>query len=160
MDCKYGAVKLVKTWNIVLQREEKGTFHDWSISFTDAAEYVGDLALSERYKDDLIDQIKRNSHYYFMRNIKSVKSSTNDDFSKSSVGLILATTANDNIKFGFLFEDLKLRGLKIIALWPEHFANACKEDPDIHKIFIVRLVQNPEFFSNVSVILPKAETIN
>ena len=151
---EYGDVKLVKTWKVVLQRKEKGAFHDWTISFTDAAEYVGDLALSERYKDDLIDQIKRNSHYYFIRNIKSVKSSTTDDFSESSVGLILATTVNDNLKFGFLFEELKLGGLKIIALWPENFAKACKEDPDIHRVFIVRMVQNPGFFSNVSVVLP------
>ena len=145
---------MVKTWNVTLEGKKKGSQDDWTLTFFDAAEFVEGKPLGKRYVDDMKYQIKNNSHYEAIKNVKQVKSSSGEEIPGSAAGVILATAGGGDPKIGFLFKETKTGGIEIFGLWPEDFAKVCKRKSDIYRAFLARLVQDPAFFEDVSVILP------
>jgi len=143
-----------KTWKITIEAEEPETGNEQAIIFFDSQEIIGKATLNKRFVDDLKWNFKNKQHYKIMRNVKNVKSSAGDKLAINSVGIILATVANEDIKSGFLFTKTDKGGYEIIALWPEDFARACKASIEIYRRMIVSIVQNPALFQEVSIVLP------
>ncbi|HUX98138.1 MAG TPA: hypothetical protein VMV49_01170 [Candidatus Deferrimicrobium sp.] len=149
-------VKLVisKTWEIVMAgKNPSNPEEDWNITFYDASEiFKEQIIISKQFVEDLLKTIKENESYRFIRNIKTVKSSIEEDLSDKALYVILATSTTKELKFGILIGSLKEGGLHVIAVWPEAFAQASVEDRDLIKVFISRIINDPSWFKDVNIV--------
>ncbi len=146
-------IHISRTWLITFAGKSYEPKDDWNLTFYDATElFKSKLILKSEFIDDLIDTIKKEKHYHFVQNIRSVVSSSGEDFSNKAIEVILATSAEKKLKFGILLGHLKDGGLHVLAIWPEALAKAVGTDKDIFGAFITRLVESPEWFSDVNLI--------
>lgn len=154
-------LELTAAWSIFLTgKEPDDPEKDWTLIFYDTKEIFEEkLILKKQYMDDLLDKVKEQEHYHFIRNIRTVISSTGENLSDKALFIILATGKEKPIKFGILLGSLKDGGMHTIALWPKLFAQAVAQDAKIVSAFISRSIQNPEWFSDLNLLtfLPSDE---
>ncbi len=142
-----------KRWNVILIGKGEEPEKDWNLVFYDAHEALDEkLVLKKEFVDDLLEKVKEIKKYHFIRNIRSVTTSTGEDFSDKALFIILATSAEKKLKFGILLGSLKDGGVHLIALWPEAFAQAVVSDREIIGAFITRSVKEPEWFADLNVL--------
>ncbi len=147
------ALKLSKTWNVDMISKSKDSSEDWNLTFFDAHEiFECKLILKSSFMEDLMETVKNQEHYHFLRNVRSIKSSEGEDISDKAIIAILATSTEKNLKFGFLMGHLEDGSVHVLAIWPETLARAIAMDTDIFGAFITRLVKNPEWFIDVNLL--------
>ncbi|HUY00455.1 MAG TPA: hypothetical protein VMV49_12925 [Candidatus Deferrimicrobium sp.] len=145
---------MAKTWNITLEREELGKGNEETLTFFDSMEIIGKANLNRRYIDGLKWNLKNKSHYKTIHKVKNVESSAGEKPAINTVGIILASVANEDMKSGFLFIKIAEGRYEIIALWPDDFARVCKAKKEIYGKMLVSIVQNPAIFSEVAIAIP------
>ncbi|NVM29818.1 MAG: hypothetical protein HWN65_13320 [Candidatus Helarchaeota archaeon] len=143
-----------KIWTILFAgKDPNDPQKDWTLTFYDVHDFFEDkVVLNKKYMDDLLDQVKELEHYRFIRNMRSVTSSSGEDLTSKAMFICLATSSEKKLKFGMLLGTLKDGGVHVIGLWPEAFAQAVVKDEDIIGAFITRSVKNPEWFSDLNVL--------
>ncbi len=144
----------LKVWTVLLAgKDPNDPQKDWTLIFYDIHEFFEEnLVLKKKFLEDLLDQVKKVEHYHFIRNMRSITSSSGDDLSDKALFIILATTSDKKLKFGMLIGTLKNGNLHVIALWPEIFAQAVIKDESIIGAFITRSIQNPDWFKDLNVL--------
>ncbi|NVM54239.1 MAG: hypothetical protein HWN66_11105 [Candidatus Helarchaeota archaeon] len=146
--------KFYKTWTVLLAGKDSTDLQkDWTLVFYDAHDlFEEQVVLKKNYLEDLLAQVKQLQHYHFIRNMRSVTSSSGDDLSKKALFIILGTSAEKKLKFGMLLGSLTEGGVHIFGLWPEAFAHAVYTDESIIGAFITRSVKNPDWFADLNVL--------
>jgi len=145
---------IAKKWCVLLVgKEHDDPSRDWPLEFLDADSFLGkELILKPEFMKDLLERMKESKHYRFLRIIKTIISSDNEDLTDKAVYLILATSAEENLRIGIMLGSLKEGGLHVIAIWPEAFAQAISENNDILFGFMTRLVKDPQWFLDVNIL--------
>ncbi len=144
------SLKLSVTWEVIMKGKEEA---DWTVTFYDVQEtFEEKIILRKEFLEDLSNNMKSLKHYRFLQIIKSIISSKGDDLTNKLIFIILATSADKKLKFGVMFGQLQEGDLHVFALWPESLIQAISLDRNIFSAFISRLIQNPEWFSDVNLV--------
>ncbi|MFX1295787.1 MAG: hypothetical protein ACFFD2_13165 [Promethearchaeota archaeon] len=146
-------IKLKNMWSVLMAGKSKDAQEDWSLTFFDATEiFKQKLVINNQFLDNLIKKIREIEYYHFIRNVRSVISPSGEDFSDKAIDIVLATSTKKKLKFGVIFGSLKDGGLHVLAIWPEALAKAIVEDKEVLGAFISRLIESPEWYSDVNLI--------
>jgi tetratricopeptide (TPR) repeat protein len=146
--------RITKNWRITLVGKKPDDLEqDWTLELADASELVEkDLLLKPEFLKDLLETMKDQKHYRFLRIIRSIISSENVDLTNKAIYLLLATSAEKKLKFGAMLGSLKGGSLHLIAVWPETFAQAVAANNEILFAFVTRLIKEPHWFLDVNVL--------
>jgi len=152
--CLMKSSTITKKWHIVFAGKERNDrTQDWTLDFSDADSTLGkELIFKSEFMQDLIEQMKESKHYRFLRIIQTIISSNNEDLTDKAIYLILATSAEEQLKIGIMLGSLKEGDYHVIAVWPEAFAQAISENNDILFGFMTRLVKDPQWFLDVNLL--------
>ena len=143
---------MAKTWNMILEGEDG---IEIPLTGIDTMDIIGTETLNLRFIAALKWNIEKKPHYKAQGRVKSLESSTGDKPDVNTVGIIRATAANDDIEMGFFFLKTEKGRIQVIALWPDDYARVCKVKKELYKRFILSIVNSPESYAKVSIVLPK-----
>jgi tetratricopeptide (TPR) repeat protein len=146
-------VELTMEWVIVMAGKGGDVREDWKLIFYDASQIFNTkMILKREFMDDLIKKVEDLDHYHFVKSIRTVTSPSGEDFSEKAIDIVLATSAEKELKFGVIFGHLKDGGVHILGVWPKAFAEAMYEDNEIIGAFITRLIKQPDWFADINLI--------
>jgi len=148
-------------WKVTFEGSRKGVADDFTLKFNDIIDL--DLYFLRKTIRQLLDAVAENEHYSIIGNIKRVIGPDKDDYSDKTIYAILGTN-NQGIKYGLLLAVMKAPEEEeeeedeyrsyIIGVWPKHFYGAVSKDNDFLEDIVAALVDLPETWDDVNVILP------
>ncbi|MDD1778099.1 MAG: hypothetical protein LUQ65_08000 [Candidatus Helarchaeota archaeon] len=146
--------QITNYWHITLVgKKPDDPEQDWTLEFADASELVDkELLLKPEFLKDLLETMKEQKQYRFLRIIRTIISSENLDLTNKAIYLILATSTEKKLKFGIMLGSLKGGSMHLIALWPDTFAQAVSENDEILFGFVTRLIKDPHWFLDVNIL--------
>ena len=129
---------------------------DFDFSFTDVTRVLGPTkvaVISQELLEDLIHNIKTNSHYNAVRALKKVRSPEGRDLETDKFYAIFGITKS-GIKLGFLLKLTETKTLLLVGLWPPEFAQECKENSEFIDRALSALGASPESWERVDFLVP------
>ncbi|MCD6515721.1 MAG: hypothetical protein J7L07_12415 [Candidatus Odinarchaeota archaeon] len=145
-----------RIWKVVFEGEEPGVADDFELSFVDVRDVIGRfLGVKREAMNKITENIKNEEKYSAIGNIKEVVSPEGEELSLGGFIALLGIDKND-LKFGFLFAFIENEAM-LIAIWPEPFADAIKENENILGGVIYYMVEKPDNWKRVDLILPIKE---
>ncbi|MFX1294702.1 MAG: hypothetical protein ACFFD2_07590 [Promethearchaeota archaeon] len=152
---EYGKVPKQILWSVIFEGETPGSEDDWGLEFIDLKQYQKEpKILIRNYFQELIRILDTNSHYRVIRQIKQVKSNMNETLPIDDCIVINAFGKEEEIYFNFLLHSISYEEKEIIGIWPPTVAEAFLKNKDLLNNLILRLIQTPEFFSEVHIFIP------
>ncbi|MCD6491161.1 MAG: hypothetical protein ACP6IQ_07775 [Candidatus Njordarchaeia archaeon] len=144
---------MVKKWKVIFEGESPGAADDFTLEFVDIRDIMGKtLGLKREAIEIINDKIKNLDNYHAIGNIKEIVGPEGEDIIEEACIALLAIDQKD-LRFGFLFAFID-NEITLLALWPEGYANAVKEDVKLLSGVIYYMVEKPENWKRVDLILP------
>jgi len=152
MPRKSSNYKRTDTWTITFEGEP-GVGDDYQVDFYDISEIVKGLCIIPKYLDILGELQEKYEHYIITADIKYVTSEIGDLSDRFFLSIL--AERKDSKNFGLLLAEHE-DGEKypLIAVWPIDFYNDIKEDINNLHTVLNELVENPEKWKKVEMILP------
>ncbi|MGQ4891646.1 MAG: hypothetical protein ACP6IP_04055 [Candidatus Njordarchaeia archaeon] len=147
-----------KIWKVTFEGEDPGPADDFNLDFIDMNETIGSyLALKKEALDILEKLMKEKENYNVIGNIKDVSIPIPENI---PIGAFFALLGIDKeeLRFGFLL----LMGkdeLLLVGIWPEPFVDAVKENTNIMNAVVGSMLEQPENWRRVDLILPIEEKL-
>jgi len=145
---------LAKIWRVVFEGEEPGPADDFELDFADLRDLIGDtLILKEEALEILKKRLKQYDHYNAIGNIKDVSIPPGEEIIPLKAFFALLGIDKQELRFGFL---MFLEGGRVIlvAVWPEPYAEAIKNEPNLIGGVISSMIDDPDNWRRVDVVLP------
>lgn len=139
-----------KKWNITLNGTNKKDLY-WSLEFLNARDFIDDFIISKNYFHKLYTCVNNYPNYHYQSCIKRI-TFNGMDYTEKALGIILAKPKYYDIRFGILYGELNSGEFKILAIWGEMLENSSIDKIDLKRI-IIRLIETPHYFKDVSLIL-------
>ncbi|MCD6514171.1 MAG: hypothetical protein J7L07_04535 [Candidatus Odinarchaeota archaeon] len=147
-----------RKWDIVFEGEEPGTADDFTLTFIDLRDIMGDfLELKEKAMRILVDLIKSHDNYHAVGNIKEVIPPELEEIELQSIWALLGID-KDDLRFGFLFRSSE-EGSLLIGVWPKAYADAIKDNNRLLGGVIIAMLEKPNNWKCVDAVLPLKETL-
>ncbi len=126
---------------------------DITLNLYDPSQFLGHPGFTEKLMAKLENLIKTKESFHVEQILKKVKLSTGRIL-EGNFSFLMAKSLKRNLDFGILFNKTQSSVYQIVGLWPRDFLEVSREDPDIFKFFLYRLINTPNFFVNVRLFLP------
>lgn len=143
-------------WDVTFEGESPGSADDFVLSFVDSSFLVGEPLLTNEFIDDLVLITKQTDHYNIIGNIKEIIDDEGVNQSDKNICAILGILRN-GLRIGFLIGNVIVDNQDfwhIAAVWPEGLARKVVENPEVFKTALLLLVDQPEEWARVDIIIP------
>ena len=142
------------SWTITFEGKKGTSTDDYQVEFFDVSEITQGLCLVSKYIDIIGDLQEKNGNYIISADIKSINSFIEGDFSDRFFMVIFAED-KDSKNFGLLLaEHEDGKNYPLIAVWPYDFYQIIKADIDNINPVLNDIVETPEIWKKVEMILP------
>ncbi len=146
----------MRTWKVLFEGAEPGAADDFELEFVDIRDILGKvIGLKHEAIDAIISRIKAHDNYHAIGNIKNVTDPEGEDLSKEAFFALLGIDKNE-LRFGFLILSTD-EGTLIVGLWPGAYAEAVKDDERLLGGVIFAMIERPDNWRRVDLILPIKE---
>ncbi|MHA1267040.1 MAG: hypothetical protein ACTSRS_17510 [Candidatus Helarchaeota archaeon] len=139
-------------WTITLEGRLPIKTDDIQFIFQDISDSIS-KTLKPLIFEKLAKQIKQNDHYRVYENVKSIVNNEGNELPINECTMLLFSEKTGS-KGGIMFLQLESSNLLPIAVWPDAFANTILRQPDQLFIKVVEVLEEPEKFEDVRLILP------
>jgi hypothetical protein len=156
MPRKAVAKKVSPSWTITFEGEA-GADDDYKVEFFDVTEEVDGLCLVSSYIDRIGDLQEINENYIITADLKYIASNIQGDLSDRFFLVIFAEN-NESETVGLLLaEHGDGDKYPLLAVWPLKFYQTIKNDLEYLNQTIGRIVDDPEAWKKIEMILPVEE---
>ncbi|MHA1268199.1 MAG: hypothetical protein ACTSPY_00310 [Candidatus Helarchaeota archaeon] len=144
----------MKKWKVIFGEASTNILDTFEVNFFDVSEYTDqDYVISDDILEEIIILTQNKNNYHLMHNIKQIKNSDGEDYSKKNSVVILGTNILEQ-KFGMLFIKRLEKSFNLIALWPEEFLFQFSENTHLLIDYLSDIVNSPNSFYDISIIVP------
>ena len=142
----------MKEWLVVLEGKEVSTIYGPELKFIDLRYIIGEF---RRVKGEILviltSHIEKYGNYHIKVGINRVVSPEQQEINKELI-IILLGISKDGSKYGFLIARTNGYTL-IIGVWPESYAENVKKSERAFREKIIAMVNNPENWERVDIIV-------
>ncbi|MBD3227532.1 MAG: hypothetical protein GF329_05015 [Candidatus Lokiarchaeota archaeon] len=143
-------------WTITFEGES-GSTDDYQVEFFDCFEMIGGLCIVPSYIDKIGDLQENNENYLISADIKYIKTDLVGDLSDKFFMVIFAEDKDSQTIGLLLAEHQNGEKYPLIALWPIKFYNKVEEDINYLNKVLAMIVEEPDNWKRVELILPIKE---
>ena len=143
----------MKKWEIEIK--EQNAQEGFIVEMIDATEaFKESLLLTDKFLLYITDNINQKDNYVAHAVIEKILSPDGEDVTSKMVFFVYGEDI-DGVKVGLLLGQLADKRFVILALWPEAFVEACKQEKKLLETVVESILFAPERWSNVDIILPR-----
>ncbi|MHA1310787.1 MAG: hypothetical protein ACTSQO_07625 [Candidatus Helarchaeota archaeon] len=144
----------MKKWNIEFSESKEGNSNSFNIEFYDVSEFTTqEFEISDEIIEEILILAQQKENYNLLHNIRFLRNFNGEDYTNKNVIVILGTTILEQ-KFGMLYLKILDKSFKLVALWPKEFILQFSDDNKLLINFLSDIVNEPDSFYDISVILP------
>jgi len=145
---------MMKKWNIEFSESKEGNSNSFNIEFYDVSEFTTqEFEISDEIIEEILILAQQKENYNLLHNIRFLRNFNGEDYTNKNVIVILGTTILEQ-KFGMLYLKILDKSFKLVALWPKEFILQFSDDNKLLINFLSDIVNEPDSFYDISVILP------
>jgi len=142
-----------REWCVTFEGEEPGLADDFVLTFIDIRDIIGGyIGVKEKVMQILAELIEKHDNYHAIGNIKDIGVPEGEEIELESTWALLGIDKNE-LRFGCLFITTE-QGIVLIGIWPRAYAEAVRENDRLLGGVIAAMLDRPDNWRRVDVILP------